>query len=301
MTIRNDITGIALDLGGTKIAAARIQDGRVMKRLVHPTSPNDPPALHVTRMLEMAQKLGLAKADRIGMAVTGRIDAQGLWHAVNAGTLTDVKDANLIRLASHAFDRPVPIVNDALAAAIAEYKIGAGQGSSAMAYLTVSTGVGGGLIIDGKPLASPNGLAGHVGFTTSRQSQGQCGSGRTGTVESVAGGRAIAAIAAAQGHDITTAKQVFEHAAAGVEWADEIIDTAALAIAELLGNLTATLGTDRVVLGGSIGLADGFADRVGRHLLKEPALFRTDLRIAQLGQDSVLLGALMQPSLVSRR
>lgn len=294
MTPRDNINGIALDLGGTKIAAARIENGQIINRWVLPTSANDTPLQHVTHMYEMAQKLGMTKTDKVAMAVTGRIDQQGLWHAVNTGTLTDVQDANLRLIAEQTFERPVPIMNDALAAAIAEQQLGAGQDSAAMVYITVSTGVGGGIVINGRPITSPNGLAGHIGFTTSRISSRHCGSGRTGTVESIAGGRAIAAIAAEQGHDITTAKQVFEQATAGEEWALKIIDAAAAAIAELIANLTATLGLELVVLGGSIGLASGFADRIAKHLEGEPDLFQPELHKAKLGHDSVLLGALIQ-------
>ncbi len=286
-------SGIALDLGGTKIAAARIRDGVVIQRLMQSTDGAGTPESHVARMFEMARDLGLTADDRIGMAVTGRIDAAGFWHAVNAATLTDVQNANLLDLAQTAFGRPVPILNDALAAALAEYRFGAGQGSRAMAYITVSTGVGGGIVMDGRPLVTDSGLVGHVGFSTSRLSSRRCGSGRIGTVESVAGGRAIAAIAAGRGHRVSTAKEVFGHWRAGDAWAVEIVDTAAAAIAELIGNLTAILGLDRVVLGGSIGLADGFAGRVRHFIADEPVLFRAEVTTAGLEQDSVLLGALV--------
>lgn len=289
-----DVSGIALDLGGTKVAAARVLDGVVTERVIRPTDGGGTPEQHVAQMYQMACDLGLKADERVGMAVAGRVDAAGFWHAVNRGTLSAVQNANLAALVRQAFGQPVPIVNDALAATIAEYELGAGVGSNTMAYITISTGVGGGFVIDGHPLESTSGLAGHIGFTTSRLSARGCGCGRVGTVESVAGGRAMAAIAAEGGHPASSAKQVFSQWYAGADWAAGIIDPSAAAIAELIANLTTTIGLDRVVLGGSIGLAEGYADRVRYFSRQEPALFCPRIVSAGLGQDSVLLGALIK-------
>ncbi len=88
------------------------------------------------------------------------------------------------------------------------------------------------------------------------------------------------------------ARAVFEHWRAGDDWAAEIIDISAAAVAEMCANLAATLGIDRVVLGGGIGLAEGYAEQIRHHLNAEPSLFRPDIVLALLGQDGVLLGAL---------
>ncbi len=289
---RAELNGIALDLGGTKLAAARVVEGNITARAIRPTQGHATAQAQIEHMLRMAEELGLSDSDDVGMAVTGRVDADGIWHAVNVETLTEIAEADLNTLGTMAFKRPVSVINDALAAAIAEYRFGAGRHSRAMAYVTVSTGVGGGLVLDGAPVTSQNGLAGHVGFSTSRLATGQCGSGRIGTVESIAAGRAIAAEAIRRRQPVESAKDVFDHWQKGAPWADEIIDTSAAAIAELCGNLSAMLGIDRVVLGGSIGLANRYATRVREHIAREPALFRPDLTTASLGQDGVLLGAL---------
>ncbi|PRY22177.1 N-acylmannosamine kinase [Aliiruegeria haliotis] len=289
---RSALSGVALDLGGTKLAAARIERGDIVARAQVPTRGAASTADQVADMQDLARNVGLETSDPIAMAVAGRVDAGGIWRAVNSETLSNLSDVNLRTLGSDVFDRQVSVINDAQAAALAEYHFGAGQGSDAMAYVTVSTGVGGGFVIGGMPLRSANGLSGHIGFSTSRLASQRCGCGRLGTVESIAAGRAISAEANRRGHRVKDAREVFEHWRAGADWAADIINTSAAAVAEMCANLTATLGIDRVVLGGGIGLAEGYAQRVSHYLGTEPSLFRPYVVPARLGADGVLLGAL---------
>lgn len=276
-------SGYAVDLGGTKTAAARIVDGRVTDRRQQPTDPGAGWQAQVDALALMLADLGHRPGDPVGAAVAGRVDADGNWHAVNTGTLTAISAAPLGRALRDRFGPHARAVNDAAAAAMAEYRLGAGQGVRNFAYLTVSTGVGGGLVIDGRLIDSGSGLAGHVGFAGSRSGDAICGSGRRGTVESIAGGRAIAAAAG-----LPDARAVFDSGAH-----DAVIDRSAAALAALIGDLTAILGLDRVALGGSIGLAPGYLPRVAAHLAGEPPLFRPDLVPARLGHDSGLIGALL--------
>ncbi|NDR57840.1 ROK family protein [Aliiruegeria sabulilitoris] len=295
MPTRDTLSGVALDLGGTKLAAARIAQGEVVARAQVPTRGSASAVEQVRDMHALARKVGLDPSDRVGLAVAGRVDADGIWRAVNTETLSNLDDVDLRQLASDLFGRSVTVLNDAQAATLAEFHFGSGRGSAAMAYVTVSTGVGGGLVIGGVPVLSPNGMAGHIGFSTSRLATRRCGSGRMGTVESVAAGRAIAAEARRIGYPVEDARDVFDAWRAGGEWAGQIIDSSAAAVAGMCADLAAILGIDRVVLGGGIGLAEGFVDRIRRHLDTEPPLFQPQLVGAELGQDGVLLGALVQP------
>ncbi|WP_347266245.1 ROK family protein [Paracoccus sp. (in: a-proteobacteria)] len=138
---------------------------------------------------------GFRQVEALGVAVAGRVDAAGNWHAVNRDTLRAISAAPPGAMLAARFGGRCRAVNDAAAAALAEAALGAGRGARNFACLTVSTGVGGGLVLGGRRLDSGNGLAGHVGLVSSRLAQDRCGSGRIGTVESVAGGRAIAAAA----------------------------------------------------------------------------------------------------------
>lgn len=277
------VSGFAIDLGGTKTAAARLQDGQVVARVQRVTDAHAGLDSQISVIAALLAELGFVQGDPLGVAVAGRVDRDGGWHAVNTGTLTGISAAPLGQSLRAAFGPRSRALNDAAAAAFAEARLGAGVGAHNFAYLTVSTGVGGGLVLGGKLVESANGLAGHVGFSSSRFSQALCGSGRTGTVESVAGGRAIAAAAG-----LPSARDVFE-----TGQHPELIDRAANAIAALVADLTSILGLDRVAIGGSIGLAQGFLPQVAAHLAREPALFQPELVAAALGHDSGLIGAVL--------
>ncbi|MDO5604061.1 MAG: ROK family protein [Paracoccus sp. (in: a-proteobacteria)] len=278
------LSGHAVDLGGTKLAVARIESGQVTARLQQPTDPAAGWQAQLDALALMLGDLGYLRDAPLGVAVAGRVDRDGGWHAVNTGTLRAISAAPLGPALNARFGARARAINDAAAAALAESRLGAGRGAGNFVYLTVSTGVGGGLILGGRLIDSASGLAGHVGFASSRLAERRCDSGRMGTVESVAGGRAIAAAAG-----MKDARAVFE---AG-KTHEAVIDRSAAAIAALIADLTSILGLDRVAIGGSIGLAPGYLGRVHTYLDAEPALFRPELVPAGLGHDSGLTGALL--------
>lgn len=289
--LSEQFSGFAIDLGGTKIAAAHIVAGRIIAQETIATAAHEPAEAQVASIVRLAKLVGYRPGAPLGVAVAGRIDDAELWHAVNTGTLGAISAVPLARLISAALG-PNVCLNDAAAAALAEAQIGVGQGARNFAFLTVSTGVGGGLILGGRLLRSRSGLAGHVGFSTTSLAEGLCGSGRSGTVESVAGGRAMADAAFATGRKVE-ARAICEAARAGEHWAEAIVERSARAVASAIADLNATLGLDRVAIGGSIGLSEGYLERVRRSLDQEPSLFRVPIAPAALGAAAPLFGALL--------
>ncbi|MBP7241142.1 ROK family protein [Amaricoccus sp.] len=279
------IEGFVVDLGGTKTAAARVVADRIGDRLQAPTDGQAGLEAQLDAMAALLDRLGYRAGQPLGVAVAGRVDAAGRWHAVNAGTLERIAGEPLLDRLRARFGPEIALRNDAAAAALAEARLGAGRGAERFAYLTVSTGVGGGVVLDGRLLASRDGLAGHIGFVSSSLGDDPCGSGRHGTVESVAAGRAIARVAGTP-----DARAAF---AATTPRAAAAIDRSARAIARLCADLRTIFGLDRIAIGGSVGLAEGYLPRVTNYLAEEPALFRVELVPAALGQDSALLGALL--------
>ena len=288
-------SGVAVDFGGTKIAALRLRDGTIADTQVVATDGAASAEAQIGAIVALLDDIGLAANEHVGVAVAGRVDAEGCWHALNTETLARVTRVPLRALLSERLNRPVRVENDATAAAIGELQYGAGRGTRNFAFVTVSTGVGGGLIVNGAPVTSASGLAGHVGFTTSSLADRRCGSGRMRTVESRASGRAIAAYANAAGHPGLTAKEVYDAHLADAAWASALIETSAAAVAELCANLKSILDLDRIALGGSIGLAAGYRDMVERHLAAEPDIFRVPVVPAALGRDPALYGVLADP------
>lgn len=269
---------LAIDIGGSKILAALVDGPQVIARAEMPTDRQGGPIRWLQQIAEMvAAWAGRFKA--AGMAVTGRV-AGGQWWAMNPNTLP-IPDAFALNTeAERALGVSIVLANDAQAAAWGEHVYGAGQNRD-LAFLTVSTGIGGGFVLGGKLITGRDGLAGAVG-------QMPC-TDDGAWYESRAAGRWMAAEAQRLGH-ATDARGVFEAAAQGAPWAETILEAAASRIAQLCRTLQQTVDPQVMVLGGGIGLAPGFLARVERALSTLPAVQRPNLVAAQLGADAGVIG-----------
>ena len=271
---------LTFDLGGTKILAGLVRDGRVLERRRAAT----PCAASPERLMAAAVALADGWDGRFGhvaIAVSGRV-ADGCWSAVNPAVLAIPDGFPLVATLRARFDVPVTALNDAQAAAWGEYRFGAGEGRD-IAFVTVSTGIGAGFVADGRLLTGRRGLAGHLG-------QLRCGTGpAAATLEAVASGSALGRDAVRFG--AADAEQVFAAAEAGALWATALLDRAAAALAGAFASLQALIDPDRIVLGGGVGLAPGLADRVRRHLNGLPDVLRPEVVTASLGAEAGLIGA----------
>ena len=268
---------LAIDLGGTKTLAALVRDGRTLEVRRVATPRGLPPE----RLLDAATELAggwEGRFGRVAVAVTGRV-ANGSWSAVNPAVLAVEGAYPLVEAVRARWRVPVTALNDAQAAAWGEYRFGAGRGLD-VAFVTVSTGVGGGFVCGGRLLVGGRGLAGHVGRL-------RCGIGPGAVaLEDVASGGALGRDGAPFG--AADAEAVF--AAAGAEWAETLVDRAAEALAGACASLQALVDPDRIVLGGGVGLAPGFAERVRRHLDELPDALRPEIATAALGVEAGLVG-----------
>ena len=154
-----------------------------------------------------------------------------------------------------------------------------------MAFVTVSTGIGCGLVLEGRLRQGRGGLAGHLGVAAPLPEV----DGVTHVEDAVAG-RWVAAEAGQAGH-ACTAREVFEEARHGEPWAVAIIEEQARRTARLLANLQLLVAPDVIVVGGGIGLAPGHLARIERALVVLPPIRRPVLRAAALGPHAGILGA----------
>jgi predicted NBD/HSP70 family sugar kinase len=175
---------------------------------------------------------------------------------------------------------PPALANDAQAAAWGEHVHGAGQHRD-MVFLTVSTGIGGGIVTGGRPHTGRSGLAGHFGQLSGMESPG-------GPVEDHASGRWIAAEGEAAG--IGDAPAVFAAARHGDPTAAAILDTSAGRVARLCTNVQFALAPEVIVIGGGIGLAPGYLARVTAALGSLAPPVRPDIVPAALGADAGAVG-----------
>jgi N-acylmannosamine kinase len=281
---------LALDIGGTKIAAADVIDGVCHDRRQLPMPQTEPQFLAAIRELARGRAQPPALA---AVAVTGYTDGTSV-RAVNRDTIPFWDAYPLVPRLAALLNCPVRAINDAQAAAWAEYRLRR-ETCRDLLFITLSTGVGGGLVLDGRLRLGPQGLAGHLGHApvdiAPLDAPQRCGCGRFGCLEAVASGTALARQAAhAFGRPVGGA-ELFELARDGMAEARAIVELAVQAVASAIAGTQAQLDVQQVVLGGSVGLAVGMLEQVRSALDALPALYRLPIERATLGTDAGLVGA----------
>ncbi|CNH04281.1 N-acetylmannosamine kinase [Yersinia pekkanenii] len=284
---------LALDIGGTKIAAAVVTESGMLigrQQVATPRGGAEQLAIALETLIAPYRHL----VDFIAVASTGIING-GRLTALNPLNLGGLADFPLQDCIQSIASLPCVLLNDGQAAAWAEYQAlsdGSGHIMSVnnMMFVTVSTGVGGGIILNKKLLVGNHGLAGHIGHTLSDPHGLLCGCGRRGCVESVASGSAIGAETLGWAQPASAA-QVFEMAQLGNVQAEIIIHRSAAAIAQMLADMKMALDLEIVILGGSVGLAVGYQERVIGAQKTLPEIYRVPIQVARHRQDSGLLGA----------
>ncbi len=284
------MTLLAVDIGGTKLAAALIDDDfQIVERYECPT-PASKTSQALTASLETLLSSLAQRAKCVAVASTGIIH-QGILTAINPANLGGLLHFPLQETVSRITGLPCLVLNDAQAAAWAEFQA-LDESIDEMAFITVSTGVGGGIVSRGKLLMGSGGLAGHLGHTLADPNGPRCGCGRIGCVEAIASGRGIAA--AAQGHLAgLDAKAIFAKAREGDAQAQSLMHRSAQVLARLIADVKAVTDCQRVVMGGSVGLADGYLALVADYLSQEPSVYQVKLQAAHYRHDAGLLGAAM--------
>jgi len=220
------------------------------------------------------------------------------------------ENIELQRLLESEFGATASVDNDANVAALGEHRFGAGQGYNSLLYITVSTGVGGGWILNGQPWRGTGGMAGEIGHTVVDPNGPMCLCGKRGCVERLASGPYIAQqvkewlqAESNQGkvlrtlvkdnlEDIT-AQVVSQAAAQGDNLASQALEQAGWALGVAIGNTANLINPQRFVLGGGVTKAGECFWEVVRRVARETALPEVDFEIvpATLGDDAPLWGA----------
>ncbi len=268
---------LAADIGGTKTLSALVDGDRAVDVRNFPTERGGGPEQWLMN-IDRAAADWRGRYDGAAFAVTGHVSG-GSWSALNAKTLDIAGSYPLAERVRAIFGCAPVLANDAQAAAYGEFLYGAGQGGD-IVFLTVSTGVGGGIVMNGRLVAGASGLAGHFGQI--------CGAGG-GKLEDTVSGGAMERQARALGHALRM-PAIFRQAEDGARWAGDILDASVRGVAALCADIRLTLDPERIVIGGSVGLAPGYLDRVSSCLKGLPKRLRPELRPAALGANAGILG-----------
>ncbi|HKJ55885.1 MAG TPA: ROK family protein [Nitriliruptoraceae bacterium] len=298
-----------VDIGGTNITAALVEDDHSVGDRLKVATPTDGPKEVIQAVADLLEQFD-TPADAVGIGMPGPINDGVVSTPPNLRNWPDEYDFG--KKAAKALGVPVAVGNDVNVAILGEWEAGAGRGSRHVLGVWMGTGVGGGLILDGRPYTGPTGAAGEFGHMIVRAGGAQCGCGRRGCIEAYAGRanmerfveRAVASggfessiydIRDDKGKDRLTssvwAKALKEEDAVTVRVFDDAIEAVAIGIASVL-NL---LDVDRVVIGGGVAekLGQDLADRIKRAAAPHTfvAFEGRDFVVAELEDDSGIVGA----------
>jgi len=308
---------LAVDLGGTQIRAALITpDLAVHCRRAVPTHDTDGVEAVLARICDVAAAVrddaaaqGLPTPAGAGISSPGPLDP---WRGVVLAppNLAGWRNVPIAARVGEALGMPVYLERDTNVAVMAEWRYGAARGTRNAIYITVSTGVGGGVIIDGRPLLGADGTAGEVGHITVELDGPRCGCGGIGHVEAIASGTALARDARAmlvdavdsplarlaESGEAVDAELVARAAAQGDEACVALLERAFVAIGALCASLVNLLDPEVIVIGGSIAEHHPRLFEIARRELGRRAfpILLDGVRIepAALGGDVSLIGAL---------
>jgi glucokinase len=293
----------AVDIGGTKIAVGMVdEEGKVLSRVQAPTDPERYATsiqLIADMLRETSQSAG-ARLTGIGIGSTGPVDPmRGEFGDVDF--LPGWRGKSPVADLNKIFSVKVALENDGDAAALAEAGWGAGRNRKRLIYVTVGTGIGGGIILDGKLYRGVDGAHPEVGHQVIDPAGPACSCGFRGCWESLAAGPAMAAwfekhVPADDPHRIgITAKKICELAQQGDVRALQAVEHEAYYLGLGLANLINLFTPDAIVLSGSVmKSADLFMNRI-RAVIRGGCRFvpadKTQLTLASLGDDTNLIGA----------
>ena len=302
---------VGIDLGGTSTrAAVGLRDGTLLSAHKIPTPTAGGPAPVVQAIVEAASaacaRAGLTLDDIAawGVAAPGPVDRDGTIY--DPPNLPGWRTVQLRALLQEQTGKSVTVGNDANVACVAEWRHGAARGANDVVYLTVSTGVGGGIIAGGRLLMGRRGAAGELGHMTVDYHGPACNCGNRGDLESLCSGTAIARMAReeiARGRHIAiaataesiTAVDVVAAAQAGDAVAAEIMERAAVALGAGAVNIVNIFNPEVIVIGGGVAQAgpllfEPVSAAVSRYAMR---LAVQDVRIvpAQFGDTAGLVGA----------
>ncbi len=306
--MKNYVVGV--DLGGTKISTALSDlEGKIINQTTIPTDAHEGEMPVLNRIINSIEKvvndsaISYEDIKGIGIGSPGPLDAkQGI--IITTPNLP-FKNFNLVKPISEKFGVPVFLDNDANVAAIGEFMFGAGKGAENIVFFTVSTGVGGGAILNGKVYRGHTSNALEIGHMTVAPHGPRCNCGNVGCVEATSSGTAIAKRAhealstkvetSLRKYENVTSYEVFVEAAAGDPVAKDIIDDAMNYLGIAVANAVSIFDPEYVIIGGGVSKAgdvvfDTVRKVVDKRCFKSMA---ESVKIvpAGLGTDAGLIGA----------
>lgn len=304
---------LAIDVGGTAVKLAVVwDDGRVEATTEIPTHADAGPEAGAARILDAgrdlmeAVELAPAEMHALGIASAGIVDRDRNL-VLDAPNLRRWENYPLAANLGTAFGVPAFLENDASAMTYGEWRCGAGRDRRHLLCLTLGTGVGGGLIIDGQPYRGARGAGGEIGHITLDRNGPACPCGSSGCLERYVGAPAIAVRAAellgrdsrpsalrSRAERELTPRVIREAATAGDTLAIEVLAATGAWLGVGLASLANVLDMERIVVGGGVAKAGDLILEPARRVLRERAMSvpgaRVEIVAAALGNQAAVVG-----------
>jgi len=308
---------VAVDIGGTKIMTAVFSaDGQMLAKDLCLTRANDGVDAVIERLksaidsLLNRHELSTSRLAGIGIACAGGIDSASGVVVTPSPNLPGWSDLPLRDIIEERFGVDTCVLNDASSAALGEQRYGAGQGVKNLVLITLGTGIGGGIVIDGQLYLGARGSAGEIGHMTVDEGGPVCGCGNTGCLEVLASGRALAREAVSrisQGEkssltemagdkveDITS-EQVAAAAADGDSLSLDVLSRAAHYLGVGMVNIVNAFNPEMIILGGGMAELGSLYIEPAKRLVVERAFSISTQKLsivtATLGNEAGVYGA----------
>jgi glucokinase len=287
---------LAVDLGGTNIRLAAVSAaGKLLYTVKRPTKTATEPAALVAALVEMAAPCmaGDEAPTAIGLGVPANVTPEGrIKHLPNIPTL---ENFDLGGEMAKALGIRAVVENDATAACIGEAWLGASKGTDTSILITLGTGLGGGVIVNGRILRGPDGGAGKIGHICVEPDGHPCGCGSHGCIEQYASATALVRMADEAGLKVADSHELYKASKAGDKTAASVFEKMGRYLGITLGGLVNTLNPDMIVIGGGVAAGlDAFLGILEKEMeyraFAEPAK-RARIVGSALGDNAGLLGA----------
>jgi glucokinase len=279
---------LGLDVGGTNIKRVVLDGDRIAERDSHPTRSEQGVDAVLDRLVALAREAD--GIESVGVALPGLVDSDGRG-VLLPNLHGDWVGRPIAEPLREGLDRPVRLINDGHAFALAEARVGAARGANDVLCIVCGTGIGGGLVIGGQLHLGVEDRAGEVGHHTVVEDGPLCGCGNHGCLEMLAGARAIATAAGQRSFD-----EVLSAARAGDDRSVEALRRAGAYIGIAIANLTIFLTPQRIVVGGGVAeagelLLDPLRAEVDRRAGRVAPMHAIEIVPATLGPDAGAVGA----------
>lgn len=304
-------TIIGVDIGGTKVAAGLVDhSGKILSQVRRPMVANAEPDAALEAVTSAIDALSASGSLGIGMCAPGPLDPK-TGVVINPPNLPCWRNFPLVTRVAEKYGVPVKLDNDANAAALAETRWGAARGYHYVFYATIGTGIGTGIVLDGRIYHGHTGAAGEGGHVSIDYNGPLCSCGKRGCIEVLAAGPAIAARARAKlatgstqhstilelakgSIDAVTSELVGQAHAAGDSLAREILQETIELLTVWLGNVVDLLDPDVIVMGGGVAaMLRPFFDEIKNRLPSwcvNPRAAEIPLLMAYYGADAGIAG-----------